>query len=570
MTAAFQPLAARLHGWAASAPDDVAITILEDGESATETVTVAALADRSRRVASALIARGLAGKPLLLPAPSDAGFVVSLLGCFQAGAIAVPSPVRVRNREFERLSAMARDAGAAAILGPASMAESEYVRGAGNLPFLAIAECEHSAPCAAVVSDPRAPALLQYTSGSIGAPKGVVVTHGNLAANLEMLRAGFDVHERSVFLSWLPLFHDMGLIATLLLALYCGVPCVLMPPIAFYRAPQRWPAAIARHGATISGAPNFAFELCLRRALRIDPAGLDLGGWEVAFCGGEPVRADTMRRFAEALGRFGLRPTSLYPCYGMAEATVFISGGRARQGVKVLKTGVPSGLARPLVGCGQAAEGSRIRIVDPDTRRPAPEGTPGEIWVAGDHIGGGYWNDPAATAEVFEATLASEPDGRYLRTGDIGMIVSGELYIVGRRRAIIIHRGENIHAEDVERDIAASHADFGEIGAAFAIEAGDGEQLIVVHEVAREAVRTFDANAMIEAALKAVADRHGVRLFDLVLVRPGAVPRTSSGKVQREQCREAYRSGSLAQAADAAGHPALGRYQARHGNPGSD
>jgi acyl-CoA synthetase (AMP-forming)/AMP-acid ligase II len=373
-----------------------------------------------------------------------------------------------------------------------------------------------------------------------------------------MLTKAFGVHAGSRVLTWLPLFHDMGLIGNVLPALHCGVPCVAMPPLAFLQKPVRWLEAISRHRITVSGGPNFAYELCVRRLGQRPLGHLDLSTWELAVCAAEPVRLSTMQRFARTFGAAGFSERALYPCYGLAEATVFASGGNLGEGVRVAPDDVPA--ARGLVSCGRPPAGGAIVIVDPDRSEPVPDGTEGEIWTCGEHIAEGYWKNPDLTASTFAARL---PDRReqFLRTGDLGIMWRGELYVTGRRKSLIIYRGVNLHPEDIEATIAACHPAFGIIGAAFSIEANDEEQVAVAYEVTDSSFSPHDLQAMIGKALDAAAQEHGVRLFDLVLLRPGTLPRTTSGKVQRDDCRRLYLSGELARRAHFSYHPSLARYQ---------
>jgi acyl-CoA synthetase (AMP-forming)/AMP-acid ligase II len=551
-------LPARIRQWATSRPDDVAFLFLADGESESSRISFGELHEQAERLGGRMMRAGLSSRPVLLPAPTAPDFIVALCACLYAGVIAVPCPIQVRNRGKERIRSIVRSAGIVAVLGTDATAARHLVElmpGLSVLPTDALAD----EPAAVADYSPLRPALLQFTSGSTSAPKGVVITHRNLTANILMLSEAFGVHTDSRVMTWLPLFHDMGLIGNVLPALYCGVPCVVMPPLMFLQKPRRWLEAIDRHRITISGAPNFAYELCVRRRGEGSLDQLDLSSWELALCGAEPVRVSTMRRFADAFAGAGFREGSLYACYGLAEATVFVSGGRVGEGVRALPADAP--IASPVVSCGRPPSAGPVTIVDPDTCEAVPDGREGEIWVQGEHIAAGYWNDAAATAATFSATLP-DVEGMFLRTGDLGLKWKDEIYVTGRRKNLIIHRGMNLHPEDIEATIAASHPGFGIVGAAFAIEHNDEEQVVVVYEVPLPEIRDPDARTLMDRALDSVALAHGVRLFDLLLVRPGAVPRTTSGKVQREDCRRLYLSGDLARVAHASGHPLLGRYQA--------
>ncbi len=550
-------LTARIRQWAITKPNDLAFVFLADGENETGHISFGELDDKARRLGGRMMRAGLSGQPVLLPAQNGPGFILGLCGCLYAGAIAVPIPIQVRNRGKERIRSIVRDAGIVAVLGTDPSAALHLTELIPGISSLSIDDLEDE-PAFVAACDPQRPAVLQYTSGSTSAPKGVVITHRNLTANIVMLSEAFGVHSGSRVLTWLPLFHDMGLIGNVLPALHCGVPCVVMPPLTFLQKPRRWLEAIDRHRITISGAPNFAYELCVRRRGDGPLDRLDLSGWELALCGAEPVRVSTMQRFVEAFAGAGFREGALYPCYGLAEATVFVSGGRVGQGVKVLPADAP--VARALVSCGRPPLAGPVTIVDPDSCEPVPDGCEGEIWVCGDHVAAGYWNDAAATAATFSATLP-QCQGAFLRTGDLGLKWKGELYVTGRRKNLIIHRGINLHPEDIESTIGASHPGFGVIGAAFSIEAHDEEQVVVVYEVPLPVIRDLDMRTMVDNALDSVALEHGVRLFDLLLVRLGAVPRTTSGKVQRDRCRTLYLSGDLARVAHASHHPSLGRYQ---------
>jgi acyl-CoA synthetase (AMP-forming)/AMP-acid ligase II len=311
-----------------------------------------------------------------------------------------------------------------------------------------------------------------------------------------------------------------------------------MPPLSFYQRPDRWLRAISRFGATISGAPNFAFEFLSRRYDRLNLAGLDLSRWQVAFCGAEVVRSSTMRRFAQQFRHLGFRPNALYPCYGLAEATVFVTGSKPNAGIRTtLREN------REVVSCGMPPDGTLISIVNPDDATSLAEGQIGEIWVAGEHVSPGYWNKPEISELTFGAKLQSTGDVRFLRTGDLGWMCDGELFFAGRLKDLIVWRGSNVYPEDIET--TAIHCDpaFATSNAAFAVEVGNEEAVVLIQEIARSSSQSFEPAPALAHLMASLTKVHGFPPYDVAFVRPGTLPRTTSGKVQRKLCRELYRAG---------------------------
>lgn len=516
---------------AESRPNAIAL-LFTRGDGEDEILTYGDLDRRARLLASRVTEEVSPHSIVLVPMRSDASSVIALFACLYAGCPCAPVPHPSRNSTTRQLSAILVAAGCAAVVAPSQDVNLETFAGlpiigedgTGDLRWAPRLPPEHNL------------AIVQYTSGSTAEPKGVMLSHANIIANLEMFRIAFGVGAESRFASWLPLFHDMGL-ATLLMPLHFGVPGALMTPLTFLRRPERWWQMVDRFAATVTGAPNFAFEMSVKRIPPSIISTINLSRLKVAFCGAEPVRRSTMLSFARSFASTGFGAAALFPSYGLAEAVCFVSGAH------LVRDDEPdiaaSKAASTSVSCGAPAVGSIIRIVDPRTLTLCAERQVGEVWLSGPHVGAGYLGLPEATYATFEARLGSHPSEKFLRTGDLGYLDTGALTIVGRIKDVIIYRGNNIHAIDVERVVATCHPSFGPDGAAFAWEEGEAEHVVLVHEAARGFSGLFE-EAMQFAAIDAVAQHHGVRLLDLVLVRSGIIPRTSSGKVRRDACRTLY------------------------------
>jgi len=551
---------------AAQQPDRRAFTYLSGGEGDGTDICYAELDRRARSVAALLQQRTRPGDRAMLMYPSGLEFITAFLGCLYADVVAVPAipPGPPLERTLTRLRAIAADSRPSLILATEPIVTAAADLAAADPVFSGIPWLATDAVPAGAERDWRetAPgadtlAFLQYTSGSTTTPKGVMVSQGNLMHNEALIQRGMASTPDAVCVSWLPMFHDMGLIGTVLQPLYTGFPCVLMSPTAFLRQPVRWLRAITRYRATISGGPNFAYDLCVRQIGPDDRAALDLGSWQVAFNGAEPVRPETIESFAAAFAPHGFRREAFFPGYGLAEATLQVSSGPALSGpviVHVEKLAMTHGrvavragrladgpaATQALAGSGQIMPGQHVVIADPRTRRPSSPGTIGEVWVAGPSVAAGYWNSPAATDDTFRARLAGTDDGPFLRTGDLGFIHDGQLFITSRLTDLIIIRGRNHAPQDIERTAEASHPALRRgCGIAFAIEDGGDARLVIAHELRQQDVPA-DCEEVAAAIRKAVAEEHGLHVHTVVLLESGTLPKTSSGKPQRRSCRDQF------------------------------
>jgi acyl-CoA synthetase (AMP-forming)/AMP-acid ligase II len=545
MTKPFHSLAEVFRWRAEHQPERWCYSFLRDGEADEQRVTYAEVHDRASAVAALLTGHAAPGERALLVLPPSLDFAYAFVGCLYAGVVAVPlaapHPLRL-GRAAGRLRAVAVDCGAEVALTTAALrAAATSAEGSGlpSLEWLAVDETPGSpAPFDPGEAEPGDLAFLQYTSGATGRPKGVMVTHENVLANEAMIARAFESTPDAVGVGWLPFHHDMGLIGNLLHPPFAGYPVVLLPPLSVLQQPRRWLQAISRYRATVSGGPDFAFDLCARRVNGPQAPDLDLSSWNVAFSGAEPVRADTLARFAAAFAEQGFRRSAFLPCYGLAEATLMVTAaGAARPEVY---TG-PGDLVR--VDCGTPLLEEEVRVVDPVALRECGAGAVGEVWVRGRNVTPGYWNRPDETLATFGARLA-DGSGPWLRTGDLGFMENGHLFIEGRLKDVVIVRGRNHHPEDLELSAARASAAIQPAAvAAFGVEGERGEELVVAAEIDP---RSPEPHGEIAALLRAaLVEEHGVAPVAVALLPRGALLRTTSGKLRRRATAAAFRKGSL-------------------------
>ncbi|WP_306344973.1 non-ribosomal peptide synthetase [Methylosinus sp. Ce-a6] len=550
-----------LRARAAEQPTKPAYVFLEDGERQGARLSFADLDQRARAIAQHLGTLGVGGERALLLYPPGLAYIEAFFGCLYAGVVAVPA-YPPSGRHLRRLQSIAKDAAPAAVLSIASLRdrfemEARDRLASGPSPWIATDEIasERASVWSPFTPDADRFAFVQYTSGSTGDPKGVMVSHGNLTSNQLLIAESFAHDGNSDLVGWLPLYHDMGLIGNILQPLYVGATAYLMSPTAFLEKPLRWLKAISTFRAHTSGGPNFAFDLCVSKIKEEDKRDLDLSGWRIAFSGAEPVRAATLERFAVSFVSCGFRQESFFPCYGLAEATLVVTAPRRAGGVVAIDVDrdalearraaqIRNGKSARLIGCGHAWEGYDVQIVDPDTSRPCASNAIGEIWAAGPGVAQGYWNRPEETARVFQAKIAGGDGRSYLRTGDLGFVDDGQIYITGRLKDLIIVAGRNFHPEDIENAIEENVSGLRRGStAAFAVTIEDGERLVIVVEPDRALSTTIGSGGEREI-LRRIRDcvvyDIGIEPADIVLVQPGSVPKTSSGKIRRSECRRSY------------------------------
>ncbi len=519
-------------------------------------------------IASWLTGRADVGDRALLVYPAGLDFIAAFFGCLYAGVLPVPATYPKPRRPSPRLDTIAADCAPRLVLTHSSvlggLCLDQQSPAVAGLVWEATDQLEaaSSNDFELVSRTDEDLAFLQYTSGSTSEPRGVMISHANLLHNLETIRQGFEVapaesgDEAPTTVFWLPAYHDMGLIGGILTPIYVAATTYLLAPTSFLRRPLRWLELMSETRAQFSGAPNFGYELLVQKTTVEERATLDLSQWRLAFCGAEPIHSETLHDFATAFAPTGFRKEIFYPCYGMAEVTLMVTGGRGPDVLRELTVDreqlrlhqavrVESchSQAQALVGCGLTLNGQQLEIVDPQSQIACADGRIGEIWVRGRSVARGYWNQQAVNQETFQAKLEGRNGQPYLRTGDLGFRLDGELYITGRLKDLIIIRGRNHYPQDIERTAAESHEAIG-MGAAFAVESDREEKLVVVHQINREH-RQADFDEVIRAVRTAIAEEHELNPQAIVLIKPVSLPITSSGKVQRQRCRDQYLAGEL-------------------------
>ena len=534
-------------------PDATAFVFFNSPESKVE-LTFAQLNKYAQAIATELQKHHTVGESALLLYRPGIEFIAAFLGCLYAKVIPVPvHPVR-NPREISRLQGIVEDANPRFVLTSSQWLDHfqkiyQILPLASNVTWLSTDEIplEASDHWESPTIQSSDIAFFQYTSGSTGQPKGVMVTHGNLLHNQQTIKEGFQHSKDTVFVGWLPLYHDMGLIGNVLQPLYLGIKAVLFPPAMFLRSPITWLRTISQYGATTSGGPNFAYEMCVRKITDEQMKDVDLSSWQIAFNGAEPVKADAIQSFTEKFQKYGFKPEAFYPCYGMAETTLFVAGGNPQEKPFLLGVDeqelennrlkvVETNPTKMLVGCGKIHGGQTVYIVNPETHSRCQPDEIGEIWIAGDSVAAGYRNLPQKTQDTFQAYITTG-EGPFLRTGDLGCFKDEELFITGRIKDLIIIRGRNHYPHDIENTVENSHASI-RLAGTVALEIEN--KLIVVSEIQKAMVKTLDYKELLTTLRKNISDLHGLRLHDLVLIASGTLPKTSSGKPRRLHCKSLY------------------------------
>ena len=558
-----------LRGHAERRGGQTSHVFLADGETERSRLSFLELERCAEAVAQELAARGMRGERVALVYTQGLEFIAAFFGCLAAGAVAVPiAPPRQPEGCADALRII-RAAGARLVLADAPVVDGlsrmlgDAWRAALSievLPWLADPAAAAVRAAGGALHVPAADdlAFLQFTSGSTGDPKGVAVSHGNIVANQLAIERGFGHGQDTVVVSWLPLHHDMGLVGMVMQPIYLGRPCVLMPPDVFVQRPLRWLKALSDHRATTSGGPSFGYRRCLEGISSGDldsHPDLDLAAWRIAFAGAEPVRAGELEEFARVFARVGFDPRAFYPCYGLAEATLMVTGAEAHRPLRTVEVDPaalgqgrisdPVGEARlRLVSCGRPWGDDEIVVVDPETSLPVADESVGEIWVTGPSVARGYWERPAETEEWFAAVCPARSGERFLRTGDLGFLRDGELFITGRVKDLVILNGRNYYPQDIESTVIGLHPAFRRQTAVFVDDDLEQARVVLVQEVHPYRASQLDLQAATDLVRREVGAVHDLRLSEIVFTT-SRLPVTTSGKIRRRACREAWRAGLL-------------------------
>ncbi|MEY2855828.1 MAG: hypothetical protein RLZZ74_137, partial [Cyanobacteriota bacterium] len=562
----------RLQEQESTQPHKRAFTFLADGETEIDSLTYQQLNEKAKAIAFVLQSHHAQGQRALLLFQPGLDFITAFLGCLYAGVVAVPVYPPRANRSLERLQAIITDASATFALTTKSIQEqvaSKFTSHDATKNIQFIATDGLKLDFASGWQDPEVTlnslAFLQYTSGSTGKPKGVMVSHDNLIANSITINHCFQNARSHTAVAWLPPYHDMGLIGCIIQPMYVGLSMYLMAPVTFLQRPYRWLQAISRYGGVTNGGPNFAYDLCVDSVTEEQKVNLDLSCWELAFSGAEPVRTETIERFSAYFRDCGFRRQAFYPCYGMAESTLMITGGDKLE-EPVTKSFDPRTLeenlavvtnnsenSTTLVSSGRNLPGQKLAIAkltggsaNPEPLNPCSEDEIGEIWAKSASVAQGYWNRPELTLHSFNGVFKDTQEGGWLRTGDLGFLHRGELFVTGRLKDLIIIRGRNYYPQDLELTVDNAHeAIRAGTGAAFAVEVGGEEKLVITPEIKRTSLRKLNVAEVTKAIRKAIAKHHELQVYAIVLLKTGSIPKTSSGKIQRHACKAGYLDGSL-------------------------
>jgi acyl-CoA synthetase (AMP-forming)/AMP-acid ligase II len=562
----FSTLVELLRYRASTQPERIAYIFLRNGETEEARLTYGELDQNARAIAAHLQSLEAKGERGLLLYPPGLDFISAFFGCLYAEVVAIPAYPPRRNQNLFRLQAIIADSQARFTFTNAALfptLENQWAKDSelAEMQWVVTDEIDHhlSANWQEPTLEKNTLAFLQYTSGSTGTPKGVMVSHHNLLINSAFIDHVWGHDQDSVMVTWLPTFHDMGLIYGVIQPLYKGFLCYMMAPANFVERPLRWLQALSDKKATHSAAPNFAYDLCVRKIPPEKRATLDLSHWRMTLNGSEPVRAEVLKKFAEAFQVSGFKATALCPGYGLAEATLVVTAvsydspsyfypvqANALEKNKIVGATETDSNVQTLVGCGWTTIDTQIVIVNPETLKPCSPEIVGEIWVSGSTIAQGYWGKPQETQETFQSYLADTGAGPFLRTGDLGFIKDGELFVTGRLKEIILIRGRNNYPQDIEYTVQNSHPALRpSCGAAFTVEVKGEERLVVVQEVERTWLRKVDIDEVKRAIRKAVVQEYDLQVYAIALIRTGSLPKTSSGKIQRRGCRAKFLEGSL-------------------------